>query len=139
MVMTGMLCIIGQGTTVQPMVATFIQFCYLLVVLKLAPYISDSDDWASIINSMSIVLTLQCGFALMTDSTDDPQYNKTLMDVLITSLVIGSVLIQLGIIVLFKCGIWKKIKKRGGGNSSKVVPVTTNEKEVDGAAVKTWR
>lgn len=41
---------------------------YMLVVLKLAPYESESDDWASFITSLTITLTLLSGFTLMSDS-----------------------------------------------------------------------
>ena len=35
--MTGALVIIGENSTVQPLVATLFELCYLLVVLKLSP------------------------------------------------------------------------------------------------------
>jgi predicted outer membrane repeat protein len=37
MLMTGALCVIGQGSTVQPLVAVLFELGYLLTVLKLAP------------------------------------------------------------------------------------------------------
>jgi hypothetical protein len=37
MLMTGALCVIGQGSTVQPLVAVLFELMYMLTVLKLAP------------------------------------------------------------------------------------------------------
>jgi hypothetical protein len=37
MLMTGALCVIGQGSSVKPLVAVLFQLTFLLLVLKLAP------------------------------------------------------------------------------------------------------
>lgn len=70
MFMTGALCVIGQGSSLKPLIAVLFQLTFLLVVLKLAPYADDDDDLSSFISSLAIVLTCLFGFALTT-ATDE--------------------------------------------------------------------
>ena len=70
---------IGTGTVAQPLLATLVQLFFLLLVLKLAPYEEDKDDWASMIASITLVLTMLCGFAIMSDASagDDAQFGDS--------------------------------------------------------------
>merc|ERR1719502_1858176 len=56
--------IIAPGTPLQPMVATLLLLMFVLLVLKTAPYESESADWANFIATMSLLLTTLGGFAL---------------------------------------------------------------------------
>ena len=97
--MTGALCVIGAGTVAQPLLATLVQLFFLLLVLKLAPYEEDKDDWASMIASITLVLTMLCGFAIMSDESagDDAQFGDSgavgTVLVLLSGTCTGSVLV----------------------------------------------
>ena len=63
--MTGAMVIVKNGTPLQPFIAMLIQMIFLLVVLKLAPYNDDLDDWSSFVCSLALTLTTLAGFLLM--------------------------------------------------------------------------
>ena len=63
---------------------------------------------------MSIVLTLQLAFAMITDPPDDPQYNHFVMDVLLTALFIGTIMMQIGILIYHWKLTHSNSKKDGG-------------------------
>ena len=78
MLMTGALVVIAPGTSAQPLVAMLFQLFFLLLVLKLAPYASDSDDYSSFIAALTLALTMLCGFALMSDEgKEDKDFGDT--------------------------------------------------------------
>jgi hypothetical protein len=66
--MTGAMVVVGSGTPLQPLVAMLIQMFLLLLVLKMAPYNDDLDDWSSFICSLALTLTTLAGFLLMVKS-----------------------------------------------------------------------
>ena len=146
MLMTGALCIIGQGSAVQPLVAILFQLFFLLVVLKLAPYESDGDDWASIVTSLTIVLTLLSGFALVSDDSEDPAFDNKMMGVLLIVLFGFTMMVQVGIMVFMDCGVLERIqekcRKRQGVaekavTQTKVTPTTESVDGSDGGAGET--
>tara|TARA_B110000091_G_C13695866_1_gene424177 strand:+ start:375 stop:1049 length:675 start_codon:yes stop_codon:yes gene_type:complete len=53
------------------MVATLFQLVYLLTILKAAPYASDEDDQSSFVSSLALFLTMFCGFAVMSNPTQN--------------------------------------------------------------------
>merc|ERR1712195_451861 len=72
-IMTGAMVVVENGTPMQPLVATFIQLMFLLVVLKMAPYNDDLDDWSSFVCSLALMLTTLGGFLLMVSNKNlDP-------------------------------------------------------------------
>jgi len=68
--MTGAMVIVKNGTPLQPFIAMLIQMIFLLVVLKLAPYNDDLDDWSSFVCSLALTLTTLAGFLLMMSKKD---------------------------------------------------------------------
>jgi len=70
--MTGAMVVVGNGTPLQPLVAMLIQMLFLLLVLKMAPYQDDLDDWSSFVSSLALTLTTLAGYTLMvkTESND---------------------------------------------------------------------
>ena len=64
-VMTGVMVVVGNGTPLQPLVAMLIQMMFLLLVLKMAPYNDNLDDWSSFVCSLSLTMTTLAGFLLM--------------------------------------------------------------------------
>ena len=65
--MTGAMVVIAPGSSAQPLVALLLQLFFLLLILKAAPYSDDADDWSSFITSLTLALTMLCGFAIMAD------------------------------------------------------------------------
>ena len=83
--MTGAMVIVENGTPLQPLVAMLIQMTFLLIVLKLAPYNDDLDDWSSFVCSLALTLTTLAGFLLMISRKNlDPVLS---VDILTTSLI----------------------------------------------------
>ena len=80
-IMTGAMVVIGNGTPMQPLVAMFLQLMFLLVVLKMAPYNDDLDDWSSFVCSFALTLTTLGGFLLMIPRqlTEDPVISVELL------------------------------------------------------------
>merc|ERR1711865_90868 len=69
-IMTGAMVVVENGTPLQPLIAMLIQMIFLLVVLKLAPYNDDLDDWSSFVCSLALTLTTLAGFLLMISKKD---------------------------------------------------------------------
>jgi hypothetical protein len=89
--MTGAMVIVKNGTPLQPLIAMLIQIIFLLVVLKMAPYNDDLDDWSSFVCSLALTLTTLAGFLLMIKNknldpilSNEPQKE---MNILTTSLI----------------------------------------------------
>merc|ERR1711865_1301368 len=84
-IMTGAMVIVKNGTPLQPLIAMLIQIIFLLVVLKMAPYNDDLDDWSSFVCSLALTLTTLAGFLLMISNKNlDPILS---VDILTTSLI----------------------------------------------------
>ena len=85
--MTGAMVVVENGTPTQPLVAMLIQLMFLLVVLKMAPYNDDLDDWSSFVCSFALTLTTLGGFLLMISKqgSEDPVISVELL----TTLLIG--------------------------------------------------
>merc|ERR1712028_51419 len=86
-IMTGAMVIVENGTPLQPLVALLIQMMFLLIVLKLAPYNDDLDDWSSFVCSLALTLTTLAGFLLMISKKNTGL--PLLSEGLLTSLLIG--------------------------------------------------
>merc|ERR1719272_249609 len=86
-IMTGAMVIVENGTPLQPFIAMLIQMIFLLVVLKLAPYNDDLDDWSSFVCSLALTLTTLAGFLLMISKKNTGL--PVLSEGLLTSLLIG--------------------------------------------------
>ena len=68
--MTGAMVVVSSGKPQQPLVAMLIQVSFLLLVLKLAPYEDNIEDWSSFICSLALTLTTLFGFMLMVNTQD---------------------------------------------------------------------
>ena len=66
--MTGALVLIGQGSSIQPLVGVLFELAYLTAVVKFSPYLSDDDDMSSFVSSLAIVLTTLGAVMLITES-----------------------------------------------------------------------
>ena len=98
MIMTGAMCLIGAGTAAQPMIATLIQLFFLLLVLKLAPYEEDSDDWASFATSLTLALTLFAAFAIANTNPNNPSVDSYLIGCLLIAISVVCFVFELGLV-----------------------------------------
>ena len=71
--MTGAMVIVESGTPQQPFIAMLIQAMFLLLVLKVAPYNDDLDDWSSFVCSLALTFTTFAGFLLMIEANSTQQ------------------------------------------------------------------
>ena len=145
--MTGAMVIVKNGTPLQPLIAMLIQIIFLLVVLKMAPYNDDLDDWSSFVCSLALTLTTLAGFLLMIKNknldpilSNEPQKE---MNILTTSLiginalcfmyemvVIGYVICQEKCAKRNKSGVKNGGKKKGSSNTQ-VQPVKDEPKSFE--------
>ena len=143
--MTGAMVVVENGTPMQPLVATFIQLMFLLVVLKMAPYNDDLDDWSSFVCSLALMLTTLGGFLLMMwkQQSEDTVISVELLTTLLMvinglcfayeMLVIGYVAYQDRV----TAALLKKTQKKLNNNSNsptKVLPMTNG----DNADLRSW-
>ena len=146
MMLTGAMTIVAPGSSAQVVIALLIVMVNMLLVLKLAPFLDDADDWLAFLTSVQMMLTLLGGLLLMTDNPTDPTYDPNFMGVtLVVINAFGFVALMFGLMALHpairrrinKFGAPKKEEpeKGGGGGSSdtgsstKIVPVKNTEEE----------
>ena len=114
MFVTGAMAIIGTGTPAQPLVGCLFQLIILLVTLKLAPYESSEDDWASFFTLLSIMITMIIGFALISDTNN--QFPEELMTFLLIGVNMTCFVVNLIIMFWTLFGsrllwLWKKCRR----------------------------
>ena len=83
LLLTGVLVMVGSGTSAQVLFGILVSLVYLVFVLKKAPYQDNLDNWLQFFSSFTVVLTLQLAFALKTDSPDEGLYEVALLDFLL--------------------------------------------------------
>jgi len=88
MLLTGAMTIIAAGSSAQMVIALLIVLINLLLLLKLGPFVDETDDWLAFLTSMQMLLTLLGGLLLMTDDPTKPTYDSTFMGV--TMVVVNS-------------------------------------------------
>jgi hypothetical protein len=67
MVLTGGMCLVADGSTVQTVVAFLVSFVYMMFVLRTAPFLHDNDDVLSFVTSLQLVLTFLGALILQMD------------------------------------------------------------------------
>jgi hypothetical protein len=72
--MTGAMCIVSPGTPMQLAIGTLCLLFWLLLVLKTAPFLKDSEDRSSFASSLALTLTSFAGFALIMDDPVAPTF-----------------------------------------------------------------
>ena len=139
--MTGAMVVVENGTPMQPLVATFIQLMFLLVVLKMAPYNDDLDDWSSFVCSLALMLTTLGGFLLMMwkQQSEDTVISVELLTTLligINGLCFAYEMLVIGYVAYqdrLTAARLKKTRKKENSNSlTKVIPVGNERKIEDG-------
>jgi CRP-like cAMP-binding protein len=66
-IMTGLLVIIAPGTTLQLFIGFLFAIIYMMLVLRLGPYVGDQEDVLSFLASVSLSLTMLAGFTNITN------------------------------------------------------------------------
>jgi len=124
MVMTGAMCVVAQGSSVQLLIAILVMLAYMLLVLKTAPYEEDSEDWSAFVACVALTLTTIGGFALMTDNPNARTYESKVLGLILIGINVVCIALEIFIVVIFDCDGLSLCKKICGG---KVIE-TKNEK-----------
>ena len=126
MIMTGALCVTEPGSPVQLLCAILISAAYLLLVLKLSPYTSGSEDWTAIVSCVALTLTLLGAFAILTedialkmtreqrgtgaDTTMASEFEY--MGYLLVAVNVLCMALNTGIVVLVDGGLYERLAQR---------------------------
>ena len=124
MVMTGAMCVVAQGSSVQLLIAILVMLAYMLLVLKTAPYEEDSEDWSAFVACVALTLTTIGGFALITDDPNAQTYESQVLGLILIGINGVCIALEIFIVVVFDCDGLSRCKKICGG---KVIE-TKNEK-----------
>ena len=115
MMLTGAMVLIAPGSPVQLLVAIFVVLIFLLLVLKVAPFVDNTDDWLSFLCSFQMLVTLLSGFAMLTDNKEGEKKfpSNSMGPILIVMNSMAFVALAISILLLLpKCR-----QKVNGGNS----------------------
>ena len=124
--MCGGLVMFKPGTSMQVLAATLIMLCHLLVVLKIAPYASNGEDYSSFLSSLTLTLTTFGAFALMTDNPNPTKktFDSDVLAYVMVGISASCIVSQIGITIFIDCGLWDRMRdnavKRDGGVDGKV-------------------
>jgi hypothetical protein len=115
MTMTGAMCVVAQGSSVQLLIAILVMQSYMLLVLKAAPYQEDSEDWSSFLACIALTLTTIGGFALMTDDPNAKTYESKVLGLILIGINGVCIALEIFIVVVFDCDGLSRCKKICGG------------------------
>ena len=121
--MTGALVLIGEDSTIQPLVGTLFQMGFMLVVLKLSPYDSDADDLSSFVGSLTLCLTTIGGMVLITrDSTmGGESFDEAFVGSFLIVVMVATVAFNV-LMAILSTEVGEKLRKRlcrGGAGKEK--------------------
>ena len=146
--MCGGLVILAPGSPLQVLFAILIMMFHLLFVLKLAPYVKDSEDWSAFLSTLGLCLLSLGAYSMMIEL--DPHQLETIgvVTTLLPLMCIGSVIF---IMIFVDCGLWqhlcgKRMKNKKNNNATQVQPVGSGRigknindwEEEDSVALKSW-
>ena len=120
MIMTGAMCVVAQGSSLQLLIAILVMLLFTLLVLKTAPYLEDSEDSSSFIASFALTLTTIGGFALITDDPTTRTYESKVLAVVLIGINVICIAVDILIVVVFDCGLfgcWKTRDAVAGGGA----------------------
>ena len=137
MLLTGAMGVIAAGSSLQLILALLIVLFDMLLVLKIAPFLDDADDYLSFLTSLQMLLTLLGGLMIKTDSPTHPQYDPSFMGpvlVFINSLGFFALIVSLTTLHP-KVRSWLNNRRKNDDvdhvNSSKVMPSETSSPALD--------
>ena len=146
--------VLNPGSPTQVVCAILIMLFHLLLVLKTAPYVSDSEDWSAFASALGLTLTYVGALIKMLQEQRRKEYDVSELnyaDTAIDVLPIACVAIVVVIMIFVDCGLWNRMCKRnradGNTNTTQVKPIASaedgkvalgNENEVHTRAEKAW-
>ena len=134
--MCGGLVMFQPGTSMQVLAAILIMLGHLLVILKLAPYESNGEDYSSILSALTLTLTTLSAFALMTDNPDPTKktFDSDTLAYFMVGISVSCMASQIVIAVFFDCGLWSRLcsraERREKGSPSSTTSVGSKKTQV---------
>ena len=128
MILTGVMCVVGAGSSAQLVIALLVVLVYMQLVLKLAPFVDNTDDWLSFMTSFQLLITLLGGLLLFTDDPDPAQktYDSEIMGVVLIGVnLIAFVALLVSLVLLCPC-IRRRCEKKVVVTQTKVVLLLKN-------------
>ena len=152
MLLTGAMTVIAAGSSAQLVIALLIVLMNLLLMLKLAPFVDEADDYLSFLTSGQMFLTLQGGLLIMTDDPIDPTYDVHFMGIAMLAINgVGFVALIVSLMTLHpKCrkrlnrkNKQERRKNMAGerssrNNATKVVPAQPREPTEAEDGIRNW-
>lgn len=130
--MCGGLVILAPGSPFQVLSAILIMLFHMLLVLKTAPYVKDSEDWSSFIATLGLTLmSLGALFTMMSHGENEGLEHVGVVLAVIPLLCIST---SVGITVFAEYGLWNRI-------CGKKTTTTTGNTQVSPetrVAVRSW-
>ena len=123
--MCGGLVVLAPGSSYQILAAILIMLFHLLVVLKLAPFVSDSEDWSSFITTLGLCLTSLGAYSMLLQGNKDEVH---LIGVFLVGISVVCIATVLGIMVLVDCGVLHHCCKSSATTThqnTQIVPVAS--------------
>ena len=151
--MCGGLVVLNPGSPTQVVCAILIMQFHLLLVLKTAPYVSDSEDWSAFASALGLTLTYVGALIKMLQEQRRKEYDVSELhyaDTAMNVLPIACVAIVVVIMIFVDCGLWNcmsgKKRKRSGvknGGKKKESSITQVQPVNDGCnieanSIKSW-
>ena len=145
--MCGGLVVLAPGSPLQVLFAILIMLFHLLIVMKLAPYVKDSEDWSAFFSTLGLCLLSLGAYSMMLDM--EPQ-QRTIIDLVTTVLPLVCISVVLCIMIFVDGGLWNKIRGKKKRNeklktsTTQVQPVTVDEpnqpknENTNSAGLKNW-
>ena len=131
--MCGGLVVLSPGSPTQVVCAVLIMMFHMLLVLKTAPYVNDSEDWSSFFSTLGLTLTYIGALVHMLQAQRreefDPEelsYAGFAMD----ALPVLCVSIVVFIMIFFDCGLWNFFQRKRGRVSKEDAKVHTSLTQV---------
>ena len=144
--MCGGLVVLAPGSPLQVLCAILIMMFHLLFVMKLAPYVKDSEDWSAFFSTLGLCLLSLGAYSMMLEM--EPE-QRTIIDLVTTVLPLVCISVVLCIMIFVDGGVWKKIRgkkqrsEKVKASTTQVTPVSVDasmrsKNRTEAAAVKAW-
>ena len=145
--MCGGLVVLAPGSPLQVLCAILIMNSHLLFVMKLAPYVKDSEDWSAFFSTLGLCLLALGAYSMMLEM--EPE-QRTIIDLVTTVLPLVCISVVLCIMIFVDGGVWEKIrgkKKRSEKvkqSTTQVQPVSVDKsnqpenENTNSALLKNW-
>ena len=139
--LTGALTIISPGSPEQLVVGLLIVLMDCLLVLKIAPFRDDSDDYLSFVTSFQMLITLLGGLLIKTDDPSARHFEVVSMGTLLVALNSAGFVVLVFSLAAMHPAVREKLnhcaRKLESDNGTKVVPEEAPKKKGAAAAPMT--